>query len=331
MNKVNIEEEFLRALQNRGMKKSDLLKKVSEVLRIEKESASRRLSGRVQFTLREIGLLAKEMNLSLDALIYKQDSFQWTPIAYQMPMSFSSMDDLSNMINYNLHHVAQTIQGPSESGSVIHALPVEFCMHNPVLLKFIFFKWGYYFIGTKEYYNYSTWTLPYELLNIRNKIQPILDNLVHRSYLWDDSLISRTVNEVENFYKMGIINAADKNTIGEELKNLLNNIELNIRGSQDSTRNDLGITTFYASMISIGITCTYYSSNEKNCTAFQTDFLASGFNDGYENFLKTKNWIHSLRNISTLLSGSGHLERRLFFETQQKIVDNILIHATTEN
>ena len=323
MNKTNIEEEFLNALRNRKMKKSDLLKKISDVLRIEKESASRRLNGRVQFSLREIGLLAEDMNISLDALIHKKNHFQWTPIAYQSPMSCSSMDDLYSFIIANLNHVAKMIPGPGEFGSVIHALPLEFCMHNPVLLKFVFFKWGYYFIGTKEFYNYSTWTVPDKLLNIKDKIEPILNNMVRRFYIWDDSLISRTANEVENFHKMGIISTAEKNTIREELKNVLNNIEQNIRGAHDSIENDMEIT-FYASMISIGITCTYYSSNEKNCTAFQTDFLSSGFDDSYENFLKTKEWIYSLCNISTLLSSSAHLERRLFFEKQQKIVDDIL-------
>lgn len=323
MDEINIGKEFINTLQNRKMKKSDLLQKTSEVLGIEKESASRRLNGRVQFSLKEIGLLAKELNISLDALIHKKDYSQWTPITYQSPMSFSSMDDLYDMIDFNINHITQTIQGPGELGSVIHALPLEFYMYNPVLLKFIFFKWGYYFIGTKEFYNYSTWTIPDKLLNIKDKIEPMLNNMIHRFYLWDDSLVGKLVNEIENFHKMNIITTAEKNTIGEELKNVLSSIEQNIRGTQDSMENDLEIT-FYASMVSIGITCTYYSSNEKNCAAFQTGFLSSGFDDSYENFLKTKEWIHSLCNISTLLSSSAHLERRLFFEKQQKIVDDIL-------
>jgi len=324
MDEMNLEDAFISALKSRKMKKSELSRKISNVLQIEKESASRRLNKRVQFSLREMGILAREMNVSLDALVNEKNSRQWTPISYQSPMSFSSMDDLYNLIDFNLGQVEQMTQGqPSEFGSVVHALPLELCMYNPALLKFIFFKWGYYFIGTKEFYDYSTWTLPDNLLNIKDKIEPLLKKMVRRFYIWDVFLINRVVNEVENFHRMNIISTAEKNMIGEELKNVLSSIEQDIRGTHDLNENNPEIT-FYASMISIGVTCTYYSSNGRTSSAFQTDFLSSGFDNSYENYLRTKEWIDSLCNISTLLSSSAHLERRLFFEKQQKIVDDIL-------
>ena len=325
MEKKDIEEAFLVALKSRKMKKSELSRKIAGILQIEKESASRRLNKRVQFSAREIGLLAREMNISLDALVNEKNPLQWTPITYQSPLSFSSMDDLYNIIEGNLNRITDITQGqPGEFGNVVHALPLEFCMYNPILLKFLFFKWGYYFIGTKDFYDYSGWTLPDNLLNIKDKIEPLLKNMVRRFYIWDNFLINRVVNEIENFHRMNIISTAEKNMIGEELKSVLSRIEQNIRGTHDDPKGNDPEITFYSSMISIGVTCTYYSTSERNCTAFQTNFLSSGFDDSYENYLKTKEWINSLCNISTLLSSSAHLERRLFFEKQQKIVDEII-------
>ena len=42
------------------------------------------------------------------------------------------------------------------------------------------------------------------------------------------------------------------------------------------------------------------------------------------NFNKIKEWINSLCHISTLLSRSGRIERRLFFNTQYRIIDEVL-------
>ena len=43
-----------------------------------------------------------------------------------------------------------------------------------------------------------------------------------------------------------------------------------------------------------------------------------------EDFAKVKEWINSFCDISTLLSKSGRFERRLFFNAQYKILDDIL-------
>ena len=86
MTKINLHEEFTKALLKKNARKAELINTISDILRIERESAARRLYGKVLFSAQEIGILAKEFGMSLDALMYKSDDHQWFPLILQSPV-----------------------------------------------------------------------------------------------------------------------------------------------------------------------------------------------------------------------------------------------------
>ena len=57
---------------------------------------------------------------------------------------------------------------------------------------------------------------------------------------------------------------------------------------------------------------------------FQTNYSHCMIDNDLESFNKLKAWIDSFRHISTVLSRSGRTERRIFFDTQLKLIDLIL-------
>ena len=76
MKKKDLHDIFIEELQNRGIKKADLVYLISDILKLEKESAYRRLAGKVNFSVREMGILAKALNISLDSLLYQDLGLQ---------------------------------------------------------------------------------------------------------------------------------------------------------------------------------------------------------------------------------------------------------------
>lgn len=324
MRKKDLHDEFIDELYKRIPRRADLINLASDILKLEKESIYRRLARKVNFSIREMGILAKELNISLDNLLYKNEDLQWLPFLLVAPLKLDSIDSLCDMLDRNLKRIKQiTRDAPGDMGSVYHTLPLELFIHSPLMMKFIFFKWGNYFVQSEEFSNFSQWKLPARLSAIPERYNDLY-NFREAFYIWDYSLIWTLAKEIDNFYKMHIITTQEKEAIRNELDDILIKLEKTLNGTRVSSIPLAPETAFYVSSIDMGFTSCYYQSGKKNLALFQTNFSFSLIENSEEDFRKIKEWIKSFCHISTLLSQSGRLERRLFFNTQHKIIDDIL-------
>lgn len=323
MNKIDIQVEFLNALNKKNIHKYDLVTLVSDILHIERESASRRLRGKVLFTIHEVGLLAKELNISLDALIYKDSCYEQIPFIFKYPMTMESMDILYDKIDACIEQMIQISKKPSEYVYASNLLPLFFFAHYQHLTKFMFFKWGYYLsVGTDEFNDYPAWKIPQKLENILNKVKNFNGDIIKTVYIWDETLISSLVNEIDKFYRIHMIGSEEKNAITNDVKVLLKNLEMHIKGIQLGEPSRCPME-FYVSSKPMGLTATYIASQEQQLQFLGTDFAYSPFTYNHDYFSVLKNWIYSQQSFSILLSQSGQVYRRLFFAKQSKIIDSI--------
>ncbi|MCD7899752.1 MAG: hypothetical protein LUH22_07735 [Bacteroides sp.] len=323
MKKIDLHDEFVKALLSKVSRKTDLADKVSDILRIEKEPASRRLTGKVNFSVREIGILANEFNISLDELLHRVPGYLWLPFILESPLKFRSIDILYETIDCHLNRLCDMTREPTESGTIFNILPMEFYMNLPVLMKFMFFKWGHCFVRSEEFNNFSQWQIAPRMTTLHDRVEKAFsfDKLL---YIWDNSLIWTLVREVDNFHNMHIINTEDKNKLKEEINDLLTRLEQVLNGTCEPFLRSASEMDFYVSTINAGFTCNYFASPSKHFVTFSTNFSFSEIESTRENFTHIKEWIKSIRNVSTLLSQSGRMERRLFFENQHNIVNKLL-------
>ena len=324
MNNVDLHEEFISNLYAKVPRRADLVNRVSDILLIEKESASRRLSGRVCFTVREMGMLASELHISLDGLLLKNREYQLMPLFLQSPMRQNSMDIMCDTIDLNLGVMLDICTESAEAGNVYNSLPVEFFMYSPLLTKFMFFKWGYYFVGSGEFRNFSDWKLPRKLACLRQKFEKALSCFDSNFYIWDSSLVWTLSDEIRNFHMMHIITDAERDAIRDELKNVLDRLEDFLERRYIPDMPFIPNMSFYVSTMNMGFTSSYFASAGKFAALMQTNFSYSFIDDNYAGFSKVREWIRSLRSFSMLLSDSGLIERRLFFERQRRIIDTVL-------
>lgn len=324
MKKENLHDVFIEVLYRKETKKINLINRISDILKLEKESVYRRMSGKVNFSVREIGILARAFNISLDSLLYREVELQWLPFVFEYPSKLQSMDSLYDMIEFNLKQMEEINRDePGEAGNVYNILPTEFYIHYPLITKFMFFKWGNYFVKSEEFSNFSQWRIPYRLTQIIEKYNNVY-KFRKVFYIWDNSLIWTLTKEIYNFYRMHIITTQEKDDIKSELKEILSKIEKSLNGTYIPFMPTPPEIAFYVSSMNMGFTSSYYVSGNKHLALFQTNFSFSMIDNSVESFEKIKEWIRSLCKISTLLSGCGRIERRLFFEKQYAIIDNIL-------
>lgn len=321
MNEVKLHKEFVRELQQKIPQRSELINVISDILHLEKEPVSRRLSQRVNFTVSEMGILARELNISLDALLYRESQIQWVPLILESPHSVKSIDELCDIIDSNCEEMNEISEDPCEFGTVFNSYPIEYYMHHPSLMKFMFFKWGHYFVGTEEFDDFAKWKLPNRLENLKDRLDNIFDRLDKVLYIWDETLIWTLVNEIDFFYRMEILNSEDLLQIKKDLKESLVNLEKYISGlfnPEKASRN----VSFYVSNMNLGVTGTYMFSEKNHLYSFKTNFTFLSSDRNYNNFYEIRKWINSFKNISVLISDSGPLERKSFFVKQHKIIDD---------
>ena len=233
------------------------------------------------------------------------------------------MDSIYNSIDKSIDQIEKITKEPAEYGSVFNSMPIEFYIYHPILMRFMFFKWGYYFVRTGEFDNFEEWQLPERLSDLIERYEKAFANLNSTFLIWDESLIPGLVKEIDNFHKMKIINTEDKNAIRDDLKALLVNLEQYIKGTFQPNVS-IANARFYVSSVNIGVTSCYCISEKMQSVLFQTNFIYSSINEDSECCIRVRNWIYSLQDISVLLSRSGQVERRLFFNAQHNIIDSIL-------
>lgn len=323
MDKIKLHEEFIKELHKRVPQRTELVDLVSDVLRIEREPASRRLSEKVQFSVHEMGILSSKLGISLDSLLYQDQKHHWFPFILESPLGVESINILYDIIDSSIDRMIEVAEDTAEYGTIFNSLPLEYYVHHPHLMKFMLFKWGHYFVGTDEFNDFSQWSFPRRLDNLKERIESVFFNMNHAIYIWDESLIWTLVNEIDYFYKMGAINADDLNNIKQDLKDSLSNLDKYIGGTLKPFKSVKSLS-FYVSNINLGVTCSYLTSEKDQLYSFKTNFTflsSAGLRHDCE---RIKQWIHSFKNISVLISGSGPLERRAFFNKQYRIIDEFL-------
>lgn len=317
-NNIDLHDEFVDALFRKEPKRAELVKLVASVLKIEKEPASRRLNKTVLFSVREMGLLVRELNLSVDSLLHKDSLYQMTPILLEKPMSLRSMDDLGDVLELHVNNAMEIVKEDSELGSVFDTLPFELLTAYPELLKFSLFSLGHYFIPSGEFDRYGEWEVPLRLIELfKTHEEHVFENIHDFTYIWNDTLIWHFVRKLNYFYAMHVINQQDRELIIGALHAMLTDLEARIRSKADDPR-----VAFYIANVNMGMTAWYHISPVNSSALLRSNFCVSALIRNREYCEAIKEWILSLRSLSTLISGSGHKERRLFFDEQHKIIDN---------
>lgn len=321
--RISLLDNFRQTLHKKVPSRPELVRQIAEILNIEKEPASRRLNGNVSFSVDEMGKLAGRLGISVDAMLAGDDKYKWTPYALEKPWSEPSLDTMAGMVEDFLdRYQAIGVEG-SEFGFLYTTLPINLMAPYPNLRKFVLFKWGYYYVGSDEFYDYASFDTPERFTKIGDRFRQRAFTKGKIINIWDEALIWVLCREVQTFHTMHILGKKYVDLIREELHAMLTGLETYIRKEADNPANKLDIT-FYVSNIHIGVNSWYHLSDKGGMSHLFSNFARTNISDNLETCLAMREWIMSLRKISSLISGSGHKERRLFFEEQHKIVDLLL-------
>lgn len=322
MNKPDLHEKFVSYLTGKFSKHSELVYFVADKLNIEKESASRRLSGKVNFSIREMGILAREFNMSLDRLLYQDHPNYVMLFQLDYPRAKLSFDVMIGFIEQSVENLRRMSKEATQIGMVFDSLPIEFFAPYPDLCRFLYFKWGYYFIGGPEFKQYASWQIPPRLEALNKEMLGLYGSYESAVYIWDNSVIWNLANEIRFMLEVNVITREDTEAVKADIFRLLNDLE-KVASGEKAGNIALDNSDFHTSAINIGITVAHIKNENKAVCFLKNSFFHTYASENPELCEYVAAWIESMKKITTLISGSGEKERMLYFRKQHEIVEEI--------
>jgi len=324
MKNEGLNDLFIKELQERFNRNADLINYLVEILNIEREAAYRRVTGKVCCSANEMGKICRELNISLDGLLFADKDFNSLPVTLEKPITYLSIDSICDKIDDcigMLKYMTLSSTSRVEYGCLSHRMPYEFIYHSPLMWKFFCFMLGHTFVRSENFNHFSSWQVPARLAAIPLSY-PDIFRFGSCLYIWDSNIVWNFCKDLNLLQDMLVITDNEKEAIKDELRMILSNIEHTLNGTRTPEINLPEEAEFYVAQNNIGSTSIYCGSDESNYSSVETNYSYTVTKNNPRVFSGVREWMHSFKPICMLISGSGRTARRIFFESQYRIIEN---------
>ena len=321
MRRDDLHRHLLEVLKKKIPKQTTLIEMLMDILSMEKGAIYRRLRGEVPFTFFEVVNIAEKLDISLNSLIYTDSAqvnrFKLTIVEYlnMNEINYKQWEDyiaLIRSVKNNPH---------SELAESSNVLPITIYAKFDSLAKYYLFKYQYLLNESENRVSFSDTVVPDRLHQIYQSYFSESKNFAHTIYIWDYLIFQYLVTDLRFFSDIKLISTDDIQEIRKDLLALLDYIEeIASNGCFKETGNPV---SFYISDVNFDADYGYVQINNFYMTYVRTFVLSSIASTDHSSFRKIKNWIHSLKRSSLLISQSGTTFRTDFFEKQRKIISEI--------
>jgi len=321
MKRDDLQCYLLGTLQKKIPEQAKLVEALMDALCMEKGAIYRRLRGEVPFSFFEVVNIAEKLDLSLNTFIYTDsvqvDRFELTIVEYtnMNEMDYKQWEDYVSLIG------SAKDDPQSELAESSNVLPLTIYGKFDSLSKYYLFKYQYLLSESEERVSYGDTVVPDRLSRIYRSYFDASKNFANTIYIWDNLIFQYLVTDIRFFSDIKLISNDDILEIKKDLFALLDDIEeIALNGCFKETGNPV---SFYISDINFGADYSYVQINNFCMTHVRTFILNSVASTDQSSFKKIKNWIHSLKKSSTLITQSGATFRAEYIEKQRGIISKL--------
>lgn len=298
-------------------KKKDRAAFLADVIAMGKETIYRRLRGDTHFTFSEACIIANKLGISLDKLaeIDKNEK----PV-FELELS------PNNPIDYIYYKLAQHeesydyfIDTPNlVEASVFNTLPYSMLFPYEELFKFHMFKLIYQLYNKKMPQDFSSLILPKDINERRKNLAKKNFYTPQHTLILNRNLFQSFLDEIKYFYTLELISDDKKEILKDELLEMV----LNFRSmSERGLKGDDVETWIYLSNVDLNSNYTYVKGEGFERAYMDGIYLMDTISSSDPLICRFhREWIESLKRFSTLISISGEIERKNFFEKQIKLI-----------
>lgn len=319
MNKnIEFNQQLIDAVEKAYPKKNDQIRLLTDVIHLGKEAAYRRLRGEVPFSFAEACILSKSLNISLNKIA--QLDKLGTPV-------FELRIHPNDLMNYEYHKLFEHEDSFNmlQGGSVLFTLsacstiPYSFFLPYENLSKYRLFKWIYQTENKLVPSKFSDIVLPKNIQEKQEELGEKLLKMPENSFIFDRGMFVSCLNEFKYFHKLGLLSSKEFELLKGEFLQSVGDLEsLAVHG-----KNKVGERVWvYLSNIDFDSNYTYVQGVDFEAAYMDGVYLMDTIVSNDPHICRMhREWIESLRKYSTLISVSGEMERRVFFDEQRRLVN----------
>ncbi len=315
--KDRLSDKLISAIEESMPPRTNLAGYLTKELFISKEAAYRRLRGDVPFTLEEASIIANKLNISLDKLSGNDNSgaiINMSLIKHQ-----NSLENYDETIVRFLNITEQLQGDPSaQLHWATNMIPFILCEPYMYITKFRIARWLHQsnnITGTL-----SDIEINKKTLLLQSEVATRFRNIPVSLYIWDTEIISSFIKQVQLFSNLRILVKEDIYKIKEELYALIDDME---KIAADGCFNNGGRAYIHLSNINLEASYGYIESDSIQISTIRI-YAINIIDSRHPDICRLqKEWIHSLRRYSTLITESSEMERLKFFNKQREYVNNL--------
>lgn len=292
-----------------------------DTLYIGKEAVYRRLRGEVPFTLAEAAVISQKLGVSLDKLTGENFSgnamFKLNIINYEDPIE-TYYTIVDNYVNIFKEYAKEP---DTEFATASNIVPQTLYLKYEMMSKFRLFKWMY------QHDKINSAIKCFEDIPLSNKLLDRQKEFVIESqkfntsyHIWDSMIFLHLVNDIKYFTTIKLISDENIKKIKEELLAFLDELEEIAARGKYASGKDVHI---FISNINFEATYSYAATRYSHVSLIRVYAINSITSFDTAMFESLKEWIQSLRKFATLISQSGEIQRRQFFQEQRDIVNTL--------
>jgi len=319
--KESLQNNLIEAIKERLPRGENIANMLTDMLFIGKEAAYRRLRGEVSFTLDEMAIIARSLNISIDEVLGMTDP-RSKPFQLKMTRhvnlherDYAQMEEFVNVL-HDSRSCSYREYGASAS-LFPHSLYVVKC---PYISKFYKLRWLYQWDGLDSVKCLNDIKISDRHADLEKRYLEECMHIDYSYYVWDSFVFFYLVNDIKCFSDVSFISKEDVIALKEDLLRMVDNMEdLATKGKYDTGAK----VDFYLSSVNFESTYSYLEADNFYLSLILAFTLNGTASLDKAVFDRLKKWIGSLKRLSTLISESGEMQRFKFFKEQRDIINTL--------
>jgi len=297
-------------------------KYLTEVLGISRVSAYRRLKGLIPFSYDEIILLARKMYFSLDEEI--ESDFRKKYVVEFANYSYEEIPDIifKALHSYHKHLSVNQKMKKNFTMETTNNLWFVYTLFSEYLFKFYYYRYFQQYHIPSLKLKMKDIEVPGNILDIKHKIVETITN-THNSIticIVDRNVFYNTINEVQYYYKRGLVDINELKLIANDINDLLTNLD---KGAMEELYDGKQFH-YYLGLRNIYSNSSYIENDQQSYSFFYQDNLHPMICYDQHMCQLHYNYLQAHRRQSALISGSNEELQIDFFEKQYKYLQNLV-------
>lgn len=314
---MDYQKTFIDMIANSLPAEEKLVDFISKLINLGKEASYRRIRGEVEFTLTELVIIAKKLNINLTSLILREGG-EKTIFNLRLQQESDPYSSYTKTIDAALN----VFEGLDKRLGTTHyfacrSIPDVFLAQYPNLCKLQLLKIQFNADGIPPS-RLADIIMPQKLLKKQAQYWEELKD-IDLVYILAPNLFASTISDILFFYELSLISEEERKALKDELFSLIHDLDETARSGFFRNKE----LQLYVSHVILDLSHSLIESKIMDASVINLHFPNSLLSFDREVCLAHKKRMQLIKKCSSLISQSGEPAKKKFLATQRAFIEQL--------